>query len=265
MGKAIIAGSGLLPLKILEAVPAKVVRLEGTEVCVREADFIEARFERLGELMESLRESGVTEICLAGAMRRPRLDPERFDGFTRGIFPLLAAKMREGDDALLSALIEIIEGEGFAVRGAQDWVPDVLVGPGPIGAAAPTERMLGDARRAGEILEALSGLDVSQGCVVADMLCLGIETLQGTDAMLEFVKATREAHAEWAGGVLLKRCKRGQDRRVDLPAIGPETVARAREAGLEGICMQAGLSIVLDRESTARAADEAGLAVWGQK
>ena len=114
-----------------------------------------------------------------------------------------------------------------------------------------------DAWRAWSILSALGELDVAQACVVAQGMCLGIETAQGTTAMLRFVAETRGVFPKNARGTLVKWSKPGQDLRIDMPAIGPDTVDQAASAGLSGICLEAGGVIVLDRDEVVRRADDA--------
>ena len=115
-----------------------------------------------------------------------------------------------------------------------------------------------------DILLALSPLDVGQGAVVAGGLCLGIETLQGTDALLRFVAETPEHLQRGAGGVLVKAPKRGQDLRVDMPAVGPDTVRNAARAGLDGIVVSAGKVVLIDRDATRAALEETGLFLFAR-
>lgn len=238
MGRAIIAGAGALPGLLAEAGPALIVRLEGQPGGTDGADVV-ARLERLGGLFADLRARAVTELCMAGAMRRTGFDRAALDAETATLLPDLEAAMGQGDDALLRRIVAIFEAEGFAIRGAHDWRPDLVA---PAGALHGEARPEGDAARARAVLAALGPHDVGQAAVAARGQMLGIETLQGTDAMLDFVAAT----APGSGGVLVKRAKPGQDLRVDMPAIGPETVARVAQAGLSGIELQAGHVLLLD-------------------
>jgi DUF1009 family protein len=103
-------------------------------------------------------------------------------------------------------------------------------------------------------------LDVGQAVIVQQGLVLGVEAIEGTDQLLDRCGALRR---EGAGGVLVKVEKPGQESRADRPTIGPRTVALATEAGLRGIAVEAEVTIVLDRDEVARAADLAGLFVVG--
>lgn len=256
---AVIAGAGQLPVEVIQAHHSSVfVRIEGVEAQNPGAQEVSARFECLGQLFDDLRAHGVTEICLAGAMARPALDPMAFDPKMQALAPRLLSAMQGGDDALLRLVISVFEEEGFAVRGAHELVPHLTAEPGLLAGPPATEAALEDAKRAKAILDALAPLDVGQGVVVAAGLCLGIETIQGTDFLLRMVGETPAALRR-AKGVLVKRPKEGQDLRVDMPAIGPGTIRFAAEAGLEGVVIAQGKVLLLEREKIISAAEEAGI------
>lgn len=262
MSLAVIAGGGALPKLLLEATDARCVTLQGVSQQAVQYSDIEARFEQLGALFSSLRDAGVTEVCFAGAMGRPALDPSLFDAETLALLPRLIPLLSQGDDALLSGVIAVFEEEGFTVRAPHSFLPDLLVAEGVLTKAQPDADMIADAARGVAVLRALSPLDVAQGCVVGAGQVLGIETLYGTDAMLSGVAGLRETRQPSTGGVFVKRTKDGQDLRVDLPTIGPDTVKAALGARLTGINLQADHVQILDRAEVLRRADEAGLVIW---
>ncbi len=255
----LIAGAGRLPRLLAAAYPeARVLGLDGSGAGET------FRLERLGSVLRALQAEGVRRVCLAGAIRRPEIDPGAIDAATRPLVPRIAAALAAGDDAGLRAVIGLFEEAGLAVVGAADLLPDLLAGPGVLGRVAPGDGAEADAARATAVLAALAPVDVGQGCVVAGGQVLAVEALPGTDWMLEVVAELRCAGPPVpAGGLLMKRPKPGQDRRADLPAIGPETVARAARAGLAGLAVEAGGVLVLDRAETVAAADAAGLFLWG--
>jgi DUF1009 family protein len=253
--RAILAGAGALPGLLLEAEMAYVVQFKDTVIERHKAPPIKARFEQLGKLFDALRERDVREVCLAGAMGRPALEPVAFDPFTASKMPVLMKAMGQGDDALLRAVVDVIEAEGFAVIAAQDIRPDLVA---PAGVIAGEAIAPDDAARGRAVLEALGPLDVGQGAVAARGQVLGIETLQGTQAMLEFVART----APETGGVFVKRPKPGQDLRVDLPAIGPDTIRQVADAGLAGIEIAPNGVLLLDRAAIEAACAETGVHLW---
>lgn len=267
MTLALIAGAGALPAALVAALPARpfVAALEGfpPQGLVPDLTF---RIERLYPFFAALQDEGVTQVTFAGAVRRPRLDPALFDPATAQIVPRLMHTLAQGDDATLREVIALFEEEGFTVTGAAEIAPALVPGEGLL-AGALTPRDQQDATRAAQIAEALGRVDVGQGCVVRQGICLAAETVAGTDAMLAQVAALPEAllPVPQAGrGLLYKAPKPLQDRRIDLPALGPATVEGAAKAGLGGIAWAAGGVICLDLPAMQARAAELGLFLWAR-
>jgi UDP-2,3-diacylglucosamine hydrolase len=271
-GLAIIAGRGDLPRVLAEACiaaaqPYKVVRLARMPPdWLTPHPVIEAEFEQFGAMFAALRDTGCKAVVFAGGMDRPNLDLSKLDDKTREILPALASQMAAGDGATLRAIADIFEAEGFVIKAAQDVVPSLLAPIGPLGSITPSVADQADITRAALIVTALGSVDVGQGAVVAQGLCLGAETLQGTDVMLDFVARTAGAarpDPTGAKGVMFKGPRPGQDLRMDMPAIGPSTIENAARAGLAGVAVQAGKVLILDRAATVAKADQLGLFLFG--
>ncbi|WP_172295150.1 LpxI family protein [Pseudoruegeria sp. HB172150] len=261
MGRlAIIAGRGALPHQIAKKHPeALFVSISGTDVDAPQGvDSAEISYERFGQLFRTLRGAGTTDVVMAGGMVRPVLNPARFDTKTMMLAPRFLKAMQGGDDQLLRTVVSAFEEEGFAVRGAHELLPDLTAKPGRLAGRKPSSKDNADIDRAIEILTALGPLDVGQGAVVAQSLCFGIETVQGTDALLQYVGDTRHK-LRHQGGVLVKVPKPGQDLRVDMPTIGPRTIEGVQKAGLNGIVIAAGKVMIIDRPAAIEAAEKAGL------
>lgn len=264
MTLAILAFDGELPQVLRAAHPdAVVVTFAGSAHQMRPPT-IEHRYEKLGSVFDDLRARGVTRLVLAGGLSRPPLDPAQLDPFMMALAPRIMAAMQGGDDALLRLVISVFEDQGFTVIGAHELCPELVAAAGLLAGPKPSQQDQSDATRAADILLALSPLDVGQGAVVAAGLCLGVETVQGTDFMLDSVARTAP-HLRRAKGVQVKAAKRGQDLRVDMPAIGPDTIAGAVRAGLSGIVIQAGSVMILDRAATCQAAEDAGIFLMAQE
>ncbi|MGQ0609538.1 MAG: LpxI family protein [Paracoccaceae bacterium] len=263
---ALIAGAGDLPGALAAAMtePPLVCAMDGFLPAGLVPDLV-FRIERLAPFLRALDDQGVTRVAFAGAVRRPRLDPALFDAATAQMVPRLLSAMQGGDDATLRAVIAIFEEAGLVVVGAAEIAPHLVPGAGVL-AGAPGAQDQADAARAAEIAAALGALDVGQGCVVAQDLCLGAETLAGTDAMLAAVAALGPLRPDPARGrgLLYKAAKPGQDLRVDLPVIGPATLTHVAEAGLGGIAFQAGGVICLDLPRMRAQAAERGLFLWAR-
>ncbi|NYS24518.1 UDP-2,3-diacylglucosamine diphosphatase LpxI [Rhodobacteraceae bacterium 2376] len=268
---AIIAGRGTLPRLVAEAADAAgtsrlVAELEGFESPLG-AGATRFRLERLVPFLDHLVDEGVSHVCFAGAVHRPRLDPALLDPGTMQLLPRIMAALHDGDDATLRAVVALFEEWGLEVIGVDTLCPDLLPGPGALSTREPGPQDREDATRAAAIVAALGAVDIGQGCVVARKLCLAVEALPGTDAMLVHVAALRGRDGPWAGqrgGVLFKAAKPGQDRRMDLPALGPDTLRAAHAAGLNGIAFAAGSVLVLERATMAALADELGLFLWAR-
>lgn len=261
---AILAGDGALPVALCTADPhAYCVSFAGVPTQLAQTHV--HQFEQLGSLFQDLHENNVTRVSFGGSMSRPPLDPAKFDATMMALAPRLLAGMQGGDDALLRLVIEIFEEQGFEVVGAHEIAPDLTIPEGLLCGPQPSEQALRDADRAADILNALSPVDVGQGCVVAGGICIGVETIQGTDALLDFVARTPKALLRGQAPVFVKSPKRGQDLRVDMPAIGVQTVENAAKAGLQGIVLQAGQVLLLDRENTLQVAENAGIFILGRQ
>ncbi|ALI54452.1 LpxI family protein [Celeribacter marinus] len=251
---AIIAGTGQLPQVLAAALDAPVY-VTLTDVAVpKGVDHVSARIEKLGKLFKELKSRGVEAVTFAGAMARPKVNPVLLDRHALR----LATCLGKGDDALLREVIAVFEDQGFAIRSAIEICPDLALPTGTLWGRKPSATDVSDAARAHAVLDALSPLDVGQGAVCAGGQMLGVETLQGTNAMLGFVAAT-PAHLRRARGVFVKAPKAGQDLRIDVPTIGLETVEAVIAAGLGGLVVPAGGVIVLDRTGVKARVEEAGL------
>ncbi|MFJ1290843.1 LpxI family protein [Paracoccus yeei] len=260
---ALIAGEGSLAPAIAAALDRPLVyALDHLHPQVEAKPF---RLERLVPFLDELAEQGVTRAVFAGAIRRPRIEPDLFDPRTMAIVPRILMGMQSGDDAALRAVLDVFEEAGIAIASVDQILPGLVPGAGVL-AGEPTPRDQKDAARAAEIVQGLGPLDIGQGAVVAQGLCLAVEALPGTQAMLDFVRLHAGLKPDPKGprGVLYKAPKPGQDRRIDLPTIGPDTVRQAAEAGLGGIAWQAGSVILLDREDAIARAEQAGLFLWSR-
>ncbi len=263
---AIIAGAGALPAALAPCLDRPLIcALEGYAPQGLTPDMT-FRVERLVPFFAALELAGVNTVTFAGAVQRPRLDPALFDPATAQLVPRLFAAMQAGDDATLRAVIALFEEAGFAITGTADIAPDLVPAAGLL-TGTLTDQDEKDADRAAVITQALGAVDVGQGCVVAQGLCLATEALPGTDAMLAQVADLPAALRPDPGrgrGLFYKAAKPGQDLRIDLPTLGPATVAAVARAGLGGIAWQAGHVICLDRPAMIAAAERAGLFLWAR-
>ena len=166
-----------------------------------------------------------------------------------------------GDDGLLRAVGNAIEQEcGVKVIGAHEVLGGILTREGALGTVAPDSEAQRDITRGIAVARALGLVDVGQSVIIQQELVLGVEAIEGTDAL---ITRCADLRREGAGGVLVKLAKPQQDDRFDLPAVGCTTVKKAAESGLRGIALEAGRSILIDRDQVKQLADEAGIFVVG--
>jgi UDP-2,3-diacylglucosamine hydrolase len=270
----IVAGSGRLPVNVAEGLKAAghspfivIAGGERTDLAELTAhDHAIMDLERLPEAIALFKRHGVTHIVLAGGIgRRPLLSRMRPSWALLSIASRLAPALARGDNALLATLVRLLEDRGFKVVGAHEVVPDLLAEEGIATESAPTAADRRDLNVAFAAAKAIGALDIGQAAVAIGGRVIAVEDIEGTDGLLARVKTLR-THPRLAGrerGVIVKCAKPGQELRADLPSIGPQTVAAAREAGLAGIGVEAGRSLVLDHAEVVSAADRLGLFVVG--
>lgn len=264
----IIAGGGAFPGLAIAACrsegrPFHVLALTGQADPAVIAD-APADWIRLGEAgtgFKKLRQAGVEELVMIGPVRRPTLMELAPDWRTTRFFAKVGLKAL-GDDGLLRAVAREIEEEGFRVIGIDDVLADCLAPEGAFGRHVPDEQALVDLTRGWDVAKELGALDVGQAVIVQQGIVLGVEAVEGTDRL---IRRCADLRRDGPGGVLVKVRKPGQDRRLDLPTIGLTTLHEALAAGLRGIVVEAGATLVLDRREMTEQADRAGLFILGRK
>jgi DUF1009 family protein len=268
----IICGGGSIPIAVAQAVqargrPVKLFPLYGfADAAVEQFPHRWVHLGAIGTLFRALREAGCKEIVLIGSLVRPQPWQVRFDLKTILLAPRFLRMFRGGDDRLLSGVQTLFEEAGFRLIGAHEVAPEILMPAGVAGKHRPTPDEEADIAFGFDLLRAIGPFDVGQAAAVANHHVVAVEAAEGTAGMLARIAELRKIgrlKLPARAGVLVKAPKPEQNRRVDLPAIGPDTVAQAAAAGLAGIAVEAGSTIVADSAELVRAADEAGLFVVG--
>jgi UDP-2,3-diacylglucosamine hydrolase len=264
----ILAGSGELPLRLIEACRAQgrpyfVLGFAGScdpaTLQGQPHDFI--RLGAGGSGLKILRANGVEELVMAGGVRRPSLAALRPDWRTTRFFLKIGMRALTdfGDDRLFRAIIGELEVEGFRVVGADSILSNLVAPQGLLSHVAPDAGAEADIRAGIAAARGHGAEDLGQAVVMRAGVAVDHEDAEGTDALLR--RCAASGHAQ--GGVLVKMAKPQQERRADLPAIGAPTVTGAAAAGLKGIAIEAGACLVLDRDAVVAAADRAGIFVIG--
>ena len=263
----IIAGGGPLPGQVAAAAQAAgrgvfIAGLEG----YAEPPVLAAyphRFYRLGAIgamVHAFRERGCVDLVMIGPVKRPSFLSLRPDAQGTRLLARVGKAAFRGDDGLLAAIVRVLSEEGFHIVGAHEIMTDALAPEGLLTAAAPDAQALADIQRGIEVLKVMGAADIGQACVVQQGLVLAVETVEGTDAMLSRVQAVARPGP---AGVLVKIAKPQQDRRADLPTIGPDTMRHALDAGLRGVAFEAGGTILAERQHSIEIADKAGVFLIG--
>ncbi|MCB5943182.1 UDP-2,3-diacylglucosamine diphosphatase LpxI domain-containing protein [Acidocella sp. KAb 2-4] len=263
----IIAGGGKLPGQV-----AAAARAAGREVFIAGIDgFAEGevlrpfphKFFRLGAvgaMIRAFRDEGCGDLVMIGPVKRPSFLSLRPDAEGARLLARVGKAAFKGDDGLLAAIVQVLSDEGFRILGAHEIMSDALAPEGLLTTTTPDAAAMADIARGVEVLKLIGAADIGQACVVQQGIVLAVETVEGTDAMLARIPAvTRPGPA----GVLVKLAKPGQERRADLPTIGPATIRHARQAGLRGIAFEAGGTILADKLLTITSADEEGIFLLG--
>jgi DUF1009 family protein len=272
-GLAIICGAGTLPAALADA-----ARRRGRRVVLfplrpwADPQHVAAyphhwcwigqwkRFMRLAAA------EGCSDVTFIGTVTRPSLWKIRPDFLVLRLMPQMARLYRGGDDHLQSGLGRMLERLGLRLVGPAEVAPELLVPHGLLSGREPSAQDRADIARGLALLNAISPFDVGQAVVVANNQVLAVEGPENTDETLLRVAELRRTgrfQSPVGTGVLVKAPKLGQDRRLDLPAIGPPTVEAVARAGLGGIAVVAGSTLVAEPERLAAAADSAGVFVVG--
>ena len=264
----IIAGGGAIPRQLIEqcqisGVEFSVLAIEGNaeKDLFKDGNF-SYKWIRLGQAGTGFKffaEQGVKDVVMIGTIKRPGLFDLVPDLRTTAFFAKVGAKAL-GDDGLLRAVVSEIEKDGMKVKGIHEVMPEILVKEGVLTKRKPSKQNIIDIKRGVEAAFALGRLDIGQAVVVQQGIVLGVEGIEGTDELLRRCKDYRR---KGDGGVLVKLRKPEQDMRIDLPTIGPRSVERAHESGLEGIVVHAGNGLIVNEKETIALADKYKMFILG--
>jgi len=264
---AIIAGGGSAPGHLIAACQKLgrdffVVCLEGQadKGLADDAPHAWIHFGAFAKLKALAEEQQLKEVVMIGRVRRPSFTEIKPDFAAIKVLAKIGINAL-GDDALLRSLGKAIEDEtGMRMIGAQDVFGDLLTPAGQLGRIAPDDDAQKDIARGTNVARALGTLDIGQSVIVQQGLVLGVEAIEGTDDLIARSAALRR---DGPGGVLVKIAKPQQDNRFDLPTVGPDTITAMAKAGLRGVALEAGRSLLIDREKCIALADQAGLFIYG--
>lgn len=261
---AILAGGGILPTLLQETcnkknIPTLLATFKGQpepdgEVSVSAIYHLGA----LGKTVKALKKEGVSHLVMAGYMTKPSLFDLRLD--IKAV-QFLASLVKHHDDALLSGLVKVFEKEGIQVVGAHEILPELLAPEGPLGNAVPSDKDMVDIDLGVETIATLGDLDIGQAAIIKDNVVIGVEAVEGTAKLVDRCAELRGKKNK--GGILVKRSKPQQSLKVDMPAIGENTINQLAQHGYRGVAIEAGKTLVLHPEAVREAADKHNIFVFG--
>lgn len=264
---AILAGGGDLPSVVIEACRARglepfIVAFEGHTHpdLVRGRSHMWVRLGAVGKVLKALNAHSISDVVMIGKIRRPSLAELRPDMKAAAFFARAGFLALGGDDALLKALKDYLNEEGLRIHGAHKFAQELLTPRGRLGTVKPLAADVQTIQRGVAVLRGMSALDVGQAVIVQEGLVLGVEAVEGTDALIQRCGQLKRSGR---GGVLVKLAKEGQDEDMDLPTAGPRTLELAVEAGLSGVVLHADRSLLLRKEEVAEIANRHKIFVIG--
>ncbi len=272
MSLGLIAGGGDIPRLIAEhrvanGEPVFVIGIKGfVEPWVSDFPHEMCGIAETGRMLKALKAANCDTVSLIGIVKRPDFSKLKPDFKAVTLLPRIIKAATKGDDALIRSVVSIFEDEGLKVVGAETLLDDIRSVVGSLSARPLSEEDKQDIQHCYEIAGEIGRLDIGQGAVVARGLVLAVEAQEGTDEMLrritklpEEIRGTENERC----GVLLKRPKPMQERRVDLPTIGPSTIRLAAEAGLSSVVFLEDGALIVEKDEIIRLANAFGMSVVG--
>lgn len=259
---AIIAGNGAYPLQLAEsarkqgvgrlfAVAFKKETDTRIEECVDEVEWL--HMGQLQALFDALQNSGARHVVMAGQLKPTALFHVRLDARARGL--LKGLKVRNAE-TIFGAVGDELKRMGIKLLPAHAFMEACMLGPGVLTARTPTAEEQADIELGFSVARTTSGLDIGQTVVVKEGTIIAVEAFEGTDATI-----ARAGELCGPGAVVVKVAKQGHDMRFDIPVVGTNTIKLLKKARAAVLAVEAGRSILLEREKVIAAADKQGIAL----
>ena len=277
----LIAGNGRFPFLLLDAARAHGLRVvvaaikeetdaEMNECAALDPENVRVHWLSLGELsklIEMFQREGVTQAVMAGQVKHKQIFSSIRPDWR--LAKLLLNLRTRNTDMLLGAVAKVLEDEGIALMSSTAFLEPMLAAEGVLTARAPDETERGDIAYGLRVARGIAGFDLGQTVVIAAGACVAVEAMEGTDATIAragalFVEMADEASTLQRRLTVVKVAKPGQDMRFDVPVVGLPTIEAMRAAGATCLCVEAGRTLLFDREAMVKAADVAGIAIVGE-
>ena len=266
---AILAGQGTLPALLASHLGPDgcvVVSFEGQPPPLLphpDIPHVVLPMGKIQRILDTLKRFHVNQAVFAGGMQRPNLSDMAVDMRGAKILAKLALRRTRGDNTLLSLLVAELEKDNIAVVGAHTVRPDLTPQAPFLGKHKPSKATQQDIDLGFDVLAALSDFDMGQAVIVREGQVLGIEGIEGTDALIHRLSPYTQKKRKHRA-VLVKSPKRGQDLRLDMPTIGRETLNIMAQADVGGVALRLGATLILDQPQVIALADAEGMFVTCQ-
>lgn len=269
---ALICGGGDLPIEVANAlktqdVDFRVFRIKGfADAALEGFEGHTVGLGEVGRLFGLMQAESCQQVCMMGYVTRPDFDHFDRDDDGKAHFATLKEAGKDGDDRLLSKIIVMMEAQGLKVVGAHQLAPDMTLKSGHQAGPDADEASFADMKKAIQTAESIGEMDIGQAAIVANGLILAVEAQEGTQAMIGRIATllpTVRGQKDRPLGVLAKVCKPQQDRRLDMPTIGVDTVLACHAAHLKAIVGRADELLVVNRAETYATADRLGVSLYG--
>jgi DUF1009 family protein len=258
----LIAGNGNFPIAFARAAKEKGMQViavahEG-ETLPELADLVDGIFwvkvGQLGKIIHIFKEQGIVDVLMAGGIKKTRLFGNTLPDL-RGM-ALLAKMVHKKDDSLLRAVADELESEGIIVRESTLYLDSIIAQKGILTKRKPAKAERRDIEYGWQLAKEIGRLDIGQTVVLKDQVILAVEAIEGTDEAIR-----RGGMLCGQDAVVVKVCKPQQDLRFDLPAIGTQTVQSMKEVKASCLAIEAGKTIIIERETVIHEADRAGITI----
>ena len=259
----LIAGNGDFPFLVLEGARSRGIDMAVIAIREEASPALEQATKRfhwisLGELgrgIDLLHQEGVKHAVMAGQVKHNKIFSSIRPDWR--LAKLLLALPSKNTDSLIGAVAHVLEGEGIELVDSTKFLGSLLPATGVLTRRAPDDAEAADIAYGRQIAHQIAGLDLGQTVVIRDRACVAVEAMEGTDE-------TIERAARIAGGqklVVVKVSKPRQDMRFDVPVVGGKTIEVMRRANATALAIDAGRTLLFDRDALIRAADEAGISI----
>ena len=263
---AIIAGNGSIPFYLIEECKKIgreycliIIEGHGKELSVKyNPDYI-VSLAKMGRAVKYVKNIGIKHILMVGGVKRPSLKNIIPDLWTAKFLTTISSKV-SGDNSVLSKLTKALEREGFIIVAPEEVLPNLICPKGTLGKVKPNQQNNEDISTGYRIAKIIGANDIGQSIIIENGLVIAVEAAEGTDRM---IKRSLNLKKEKKAGVLIKVIKPMQDKRIDRPVIGIDTIKAVKKAGLDGIALESNEILILNYSDVILYADEEGLFVEG--